>query len=95
MMTSALGLKVSCDRNQWLAGIGRGIAESLADGGAIVAVVDLVPTCTASAALNFLGRPWGSRAMSTDSEQVNSCLAKSSGGSDLYRFLVNNAGITR
>ena len=77
-------------------GIGRGIAESLADGGAIVAVVDLDADVAAASAAQLLGQGHGGFACDvSDSEQVKSCLAEIEQQLGPVSILVNNAGITR
>ena len=77
-------------------GIGRGIAEALADGGAIVAVVDLEALEAATSAAELPGE--GHEGFACDvanADQVNSCLAEIEQQLGPVSILVNNAGITR
>ena len=77
-------------------GIGRGIAEALADGGAIVAVVDLEALGAATSAAELPGE--GHEGFACDvanADQVNSCLAEIEQQLGPVSILVNNAGITR
>ena len=78
-------------------GIGRGIAESLADGGAIIAVVDLDSDVAAASASELPGQGGhgGFACDVADADQVNSCLAEIEQQLGPVSILVNNAGITR
>ena len=97
MMTSALELKgLVAIVTGGSRGIGRGIAESLADGGAIVAVVDLDADVAAASAAQLLGQGHGGFACDVaNADQVNSCLAEIEQELGPVSILVNNAGITR
>ena len=77
-------------------GIGRGIAEALADGGAIVAVVDLEALGAATSAAELPGEGYEGFACDVaNADQVNSCLAEIEQQLGPVSILVNNAGITR
>ena len=76
-------------------GIGRGIAQALAEGGAIVAVVDLDDAAAASAAAELPGQSHAGFACDVACpDQVNSCLTEIEQALGPAAVLINNAGIT-
>jgi 3-oxoacyl-[acyl-carrier protein] reductase len=78
-------------------GIGRGIAQALAEGGAVVAVVDLDSSSAASAAAELPGHNShaGFACDVACPDQVNACLSQIEQALGAVDVLVNNAGITR
>ena len=78
-------------------GIGRGIAQALAEGGAVVAVVDLDSASAASAAAELPGQNShaGFACDVACPDQVNACLSQIEQTLGAVDVLVNNAGITR